>query len=106
AGLAFAATGSASAGPASAQAVALTEGVLHAMTMSKLKTAAALLLAATFLAAGAGGVTLYARPADPGAAVPAAAPAPRPDEPAAQPPQKGAKPPDTPEKPPPPAPGR
>jgi RNA polymerase sigma factor (sigma-70 family) len=104
AGLAFAATGSASAGPASAQAVALTEGVLHAMTMSKLKTAAALLLAATFLAAGAGGVTLYARPADPGAAVTVAAPAPEADEPAAKPPEKSDKPPEKADKPPEPAP--
>jgi RNA polymerase sigma factor (sigma-70 family) len=94
AGLVFAATGAASAGPASAQAVALTEGVLKAMTMSKLKTAAALLLAATFFAAGAGGVTLYARPADPGAAVIVAAPAPEADDPAAKPPEKADKPPE------------
>jgi RNA polymerase sigma factor (sigma-70 family) len=92
-----------SAASASAQAVALTEGVLKAMTLSKLKTAAALLLAATFLAAGAGGLTLYARPADPGGAA-LVAPAPEADEPAAKPHEKDAKPPDKDAKPQEPAP--
>jgi RNA polymerase sigma factor (sigma-70 family) len=55
------AAGSLTGGPASSQAVALTQGVLKAMTMSKLKMAAALLCAVAFLAAGAGGLALYAR---------------------------------------------
>jgi RNA polymerase sigma factor (sigma-70 family) len=99
AALDFAAGSTASA---SAPAVALTEGVLHAMTMSKLKTAAALLLAATFLAAGAGGLALHARPADPDAAL--ASPAAAGDELAAKPQEKAARPPDKDVKPPEPMP--
>lgn len=53
--------GSLVAGPSSTQAIALAEGVLKAMTMSKLKLAAALLTLATFLTAGAGGLVLQAR---------------------------------------------
>jgi RNA polymerase sigma factor (sigma-70 family) len=83
-----------SAGSASAHAVALTEGVLKTMTMSKLKTAAALLLAATFLAAGAGGFALYARTTEPGAAPVAAA-----DDKDSKQPDKDPKPPDKADKP-------
>jgi RNA polymerase sigma factor (sigma-70 family) len=55
------ASGPGSAGAAAPQVIALTEGVLKTMTMSKLKLAAILLLAATFLTAGAGGLALHAR---------------------------------------------
>jgi len=56
----FAAGQAAAGGAVSARAVALAEGVLKAMMLSKLKTAAALLLALAFVV---GGVAWYGRPA-------------------------------------------
>jgi RNA polymerase sigma factor (sigma-70 family) len=65
AGLCFAAGDVAAGGLASAQAVALTKGVLHTMFLSKLKIVAALILSVAFLG-GTGGVayrTLAVEPA-------------------------------------------
>lgn len=59
------AAGSATAGPASLQAVALAQGVLKTMTVSKLKIAATLLLLASVLAVGAGGLAASTRSGDP-----------------------------------------
>jgi RNA polymerase sigma factor (sigma-70 family) len=64
AGLCFAAGGVAGGGLASAQAVALTKGVLHTMFLSKLKVVAALVLCAAALG-GAGGIAYLTRAAEP-----------------------------------------
>ena len=64
AGLCFAAGDAAAGGLASAQAVALTKGVLHTMFLSKLKIVAALVLSVAVLG-GAGGIAYHTLAAEP-----------------------------------------
>jgi RNA polymerase sigma factor (sigma-70 family) len=64
AGLCFAAGNAVAGGLASAQAVALTKGVLYTMFLSKLKFVAALILSVAVLA-GAGGIAYHTLAAEP-----------------------------------------
>jgi RNA polymerase sigma factor (sigma-70 family) len=81
AAVAFAARDTTASGVAAAPVTALAEGVLHAMSLNRLTTTAALLLGMGFLATGAGVLAYRALAANPPPAARPAPAAPGPDRP-------------------------